>query len=68
MLDVFGLANLLEPDVTVVPSEAQALLEAREQARSERDFARADELREQLRALGWEVRDGPDGPSLVPIR
>jgi cysteinyl-tRNA synthetase len=68
MLDVFGLANLLDPDVTVVPSEAQALLEAREQARAERDFARADELREQLRALGWEVRDGPDGPELVPIR
>jgi cysteinyl-tRNA synthetase len=68
MLDVVGLANLLDPDVTVVPSEAQALLEAREQARAERDFARADELREQLRTLGWEVRDGPDGPELVPIR
>jgi cysteinyl-tRNA synthetase len=68
MLDVFGLANLLDPDVTVVPPEAQTLLEAREQARAERDFARADELREQLGALGWDVRDGPDGPELIPIR
>jgi cysteinyl-tRNA synthetase len=68
MLDVFGLANLLDPDVTAVPCEAQVLLEAREQARAERDFARADELREQLRVLGWEARDGPDGPNLVPLR
>ena len=35
-------------------------------AREARDWAEADRLRDELRALGWEVRDGPDGPELVP--
>ncbi len=30
-----------------------------------RDFARADELRDQLAADGWVVRDTPDGARLV---
>ena len=34
---------------------------ARRPAR-ERDFAEADRLRDEMRAAGWEVRDGPDGP------
>ena len=33
----------------------------------ERDFAEADRLRDELRARGWEVRDGAGGPELVPI-
>ena len=48
--------------------EAQALLQAREAARAARDFAEADRLRDELRASGWEVRDGPSGPELVPGR
>ena len=32
-----------------------------------RDFAEADRLRDELRARGWEVRDGAGGPELVPI-
>ena len=67
MLDVFALTNLLEAD-SEVPAEATELLRERERARADRDFARADALRDQLRALGWEVRDGPDGPELIPAR
>ena len=37
-------------------------------ARERRDFAAADRLRDELRAAGWEVRDGPDGPELLPAR
>jgi cysteinyl-tRNA synthetase len=66
MLDVLGLANLLERESVEVPSEVRSLADAREQARAGRDFARADELRDELRVLGWEVRDGPDGPELLP--
>jgi cysteinyl-tRNA synthetase len=67
MLDVLGLANLLEERAAVAPQEAIDLLAEREQARAQRDWARADEIREQLRALGWEVRDGPDGPELLAV-
>jgi cysteinyl-tRNA synthetase len=66
MLDVLGLANLLDRDAQPVPPQARALLAEREQARQERDFQRADALREELSGLGWEVRDGPDGPELLP--
>ena len=41
--------------------------ERRAQARAARDFAEADRLRDELRAAGWEVRDGADGPELVPV-
>ena len=45
----------------------ERLLHERTAARDARDFARADALRDELRALGWEVRDGPDGPELLPV-
>jgi len=68
MLGVVGLANLLDAAVAEVPLEAQALLEEREAARARRDWAAADQLRDRLRALGWEIRDGPDGPELLPAQ
>jgi cysteinyl-tRNA synthetase len=42
------------------------LRDARERARAARDYAEADRLRDEIRAHGWEVRDGPDGPELLP--
>ncbi|MGC1853346.1 MAG: cysteine--tRNA ligase, partial [Solirubrobacterales bacterium] len=45
---------------------AQNLMEEREAARAEKDFERADRIRDELAALGWEVRDSVTGPSLVP--
>jgi cysteinyl-tRNA synthetase len=66
MLDVLGLASLLHTASEPVSAEATALLAARERARETRDWAQADRLRDQLRELGWEVRDGPVGPELLP--
>ncbi len=66
MLAVLGLENLLADDSGGGPdADAQRLLDEREQARAERDFARADELRDQLAAGGWVVRDTPEGARLV---
>ena len=67
MLDVLGLANLLDRDQTPAPAQARELVQARERARSARDFATADRIRAELRTLGWEVRDGPAGPELLSI-
>jgi cysteinyl-tRNA synthetase len=66
MLGVLGLDNLLEQVEAEIPAEVVELSEAREQARATRDYGEADRLREQIRARGWEVRDGPDGPELLP--
>jgi cysteinyl-tRNA synthetase len=67
MLTVLGLENLLDPETVEAGEEAEAMLQAREAARAARDFAEADRLRDELRARGWEVRDGPSGPELVPV-
>jgi len=45
--------------------EVRALVAERLEAREARDWARADLLRDQLRAAGWLVRDTPAGPELV---
>jgi cysteinyl-tRNA synthetase len=65
MLDVLGLTNLLDLDQVAVPEQVQYWVDAREAARAGRDFARADELREQIRQAGFEVRDGSGGPVIV---
>jgi cyanophycinase-like exopeptidase len=48
----------------VVPPEALALAEARQEARLRKDWAQADALRDQIAALGWQVKDTPEGPKL----
>ena len=52
----------LKPD-----AEIERLVEEREAARGARDFARADALREELRARGVQVKDTPSGPRLTRI-
>jgi cysteinyl-tRNA synthetase len=68
MLEVLGLENLLEAEDAPDPdADALELARRREEARAQRDFAEADRLRDALRAGGWEVRDSPDGPELIPV-
>jgi cysteinyl-tRNA synthetase len=64
MLGVLGLESLLEAEEGA-PAEAVALAERRDEARAAKDWAEADRLRDELRAMGWEVRDGPQGAELV---
>jgi len=66
MLGVFALDNLLDVATEEAPGEVIDLLHARERARTARDWAEADRLRDEIRAQGWEVRDGPNGPELLP--
>jgi cysteinyl-tRNA synthetase len=68
MLYALGLENLLSEEEESPPPEAQQLLREREEARAARDFATADAKRDELAALGWEVRDTPEGPRLVRRR
>jgi cysteinyl-tRNA synthetase len=65
MLDLVGLGSLAEGEGGT-DAEAEQLLQERQDARAAKDFARADEIRDRLAELGWEVRDSADGPRLVP--
>jgi cysteinyl-tRNA synthetase len=67
MLWTLGLETLLDPppDGDAPDAHAERLLAEREEARAARDFATADARRDELAALGWQVRDTPDGPRLV---
>ncbi len=67
MLDLFGLANLVDRLEVQPPPRALEIAQEREQARAQRDFEAADRLRDELRTLGWAVRDGPGGPELLPL-
>ena len=44
-----------------VPAEIAALVAAREEARYQRDWARADSLRDEIQAAGFLLEDGPQG-------
>jgi cysteinyl-tRNA synthetase len=70
MLGVLGLGEMpgvAHADAAAVDPEAWELAQQRQHARAERDFARADELRDQIMARGWEVRDAASGPELIPV-
>jgi cysteinyl-tRNA synthetase len=49
-----------------VPAEVQALADQRAAARKARDFAKSDELRKAIEALGWKVKDTSKGQELLP--
>ena len=67
LLGALGLEGLLEEEAEA-GEDAERLAAEREEARGAGDFARADELRDRLAAMGFEVRDTPEGPRLVRLR
>jgi cysteinyl-tRNA synthetase len=62
-LRIFGLGI---GEAGEAPAEVVALAQARQEARAAREYERADELREEIERLGWEVQDVPDGFRLIP--
>ena len=50
-----------------VPEEVKAVAEERKAARANKDWAKSDELREKLKALGYAVKDGKEGYTLTRL-
>ena len=50
---------------TDLPEAAQKLVAEREEARTGKDFARADELRKEIELAGYIVKDTPQGPKIT---
>jgi cysteinyl-tRNA synthetase len=58
-------ASKVEAEEDTPPSEVLALLEERQDARTRKDFAASDRLRDQISASGWTVQDSKEGQKLV---
>ena len=58
LVNILGLAMIPLPEKSVeVTPEIEQLLQAREEARAAKDWKKSDEIRDQLRELGVEIRD-----------
>ncbi|MGI6664670.1 MAG: cysteine--tRNA ligase [Christensenellaceae bacterium] len=64
LLDVLGLARAREEEI---PEEIYALVEQRTQARAEKNWARADELRDIILEKGYELKDGANGVQIEKV-
>ncbi len=49
-----------------IPENVQTLIKERDLARSQKDFAKSDEIRKQIENLGFEVKDTPEGTVVSP--
>jgi len=52
---------------TEIPKDVLNLAQDRWDAKLQRNFERADALRDQLHVLGWAVLDKKDGFDVVPL-
>ncbi|HXD91465.1 MAG TPA: DALR domain-containing protein, partial [Candidatus Binataceae bacterium] len=68
---VIGLGleqRVIEAAAEEIPAEVVRLGAERERARKSKDFKRADELRHELDARGFEIRDSKEGPLITRKR
>lgn len=62
-----GLAEFIGKKVEI-PEEVQKLVEKREFARKVKDFKKSDELRREIRKLGYEIEDSTSGPQIKLVK
>ena len=56
----------LSRGATNIPAEVSTLVEKRQQVRADKDWKASDQLRDEIAALGWIVKDTKDGAKLSP--
>lgn len=63
---VLGLGlNKIEEDS--IPEEIQKLAEERQKARNAKDWSKSDEIRDQIKNLGFEIKDTDNGQEILKI-
>lgn len=63
MAEVLGI--LYNRNKDEIPAEVKALVEERTAVRKEKNWARADQIRDELAAMGYEVKDTAQGPQII---
>ena len=56
-----------QPKKTEVPAEILAMVEARQQARAAKNFEESDRLRGEVEALGYQIEDTREGPTVTAV-
>ena len=69
LMELTTVLGLLQQDpeeaAEEIEPEVQALIDERQAARKAKDFARADEIRDQLKAMGITLKDTPQGVQVI---
>ena len=63
--EVNRVLGLDSAEAVTLPAEIEALAEARRLGRLAKEWQKSDELRRELNARGWEVRDTKDGQKIT---
>ena len=63
---IFGL-DLLKEERVSIPNNVKRLIDQREKARKEKNWQKADELRQKIKKLGYWVEDTDKGPMVKII-
>ena len=59
------LFDSIEENIAEVPAEIIALAEQRKQAKADKNYALADELRWKIQEAWWTIKDSKDGYELL---
>ena len=66
LMELATVVGLLQKDnENEVDAELQALIDERQEARKAKNFARADEIRDMLKAKGITLKDTPQGVQVI---
>jgi cysteinyl-tRNA synthetase len=65
--DVLGLKEENAVNTDKIDGLMQMILEQRKEAKSRKDFATSDLIRDKLKAIGFEIKDSKDGTSYTLI-
>ena len=60
MDEVFGL-DLLKKEKVEIPTDVMKLVKDREKARRDKDWKKADKLRNEIEKKGWKIDDTGEG-------
>jgi len=66
MDEVFGL-DLLKKEKIVITNNIKKLVDEREDARKNKDWKKADEIRDKINKLGYNISDTNEGPKITKL-
>ena len=67
MLGFDKVLSVLETKEEKIPAEIKKLIQEREKARKEKDYERADKIREEIKSKGCILEDAKEGPRVKKI-